>query len=50
MEQLRDNLGALQVMLDEGQQERLDAASRVRLGYPHDFLNERRAVLEPQEL
>lgn len=50
VEQLRDNLGALQVTLDEGQQERLDAASRVRLGYPHDFLNERRAVLEPQQL
>lgn len=36
--QLEDNLGALEVTLDEGQQARLQAASAIDLGFPHDFL------------
>ncbi len=36
--QLEDNLGALDVMLDGGQLARLDEASRIELGFPHDFL------------
>lgn len=43
--QIRDNLGAPDVRLDDTQLERLDAATRVRLGYPHDFLRERRAAI-----
>lgn len=45
--QLRDNLGALGVSLDHTHLERLETASRVRLGYPHDFLNKRRAMFTP---
>ncbi len=45
--QLRDNLGALGVRLDHTHLERLETASRVRLGYPHDFLNKRRAMFTP---
>jgi aryl-alcohol dehydrogenase-like predicted oxidoreductase len=37
-EQLHDNLGALNVMLSADHLERLDAASQVDLGFPHDFL------------
>jgi len=36
--QLDDNLGALEVNLDEGQRARLQAASAIDLGFPHDFL------------
>jgi aryl-alcohol dehydrogenase-like predicted oxidoreductase len=36
--QLKDNLGALDVTLGPSQLEKLDAASRVDLGFPHDFL------------
>lgn len=36
--QLEDNLGALEVFLDPPMLERLEAASRVELGFPHDFL------------
>lgn len=36
--QLEDNLGALEVSLDEGQRARLQAASAIELGFPHDFL------------
>ncbi len=36
--QLRDNLAALDVNLTPGQRERLETASRIRLGFPHDFL------------
>ncbi|MFF2846319.1 aldo/keto reductase [Streptomyces sp. NPDC058001] len=43
--QIRDNLGARDVRLDGAQLERLDAAARVRPGYPHEFLNERRAAI-----
>ncbi len=37
-EQLQDNLGALAVKLDPAQLQRLDAASAVALGFPHDFM------------
>jgi aryl-alcohol dehydrogenase-like predicted oxidoreductase len=36
--QLQDNLGALDVVLDESQAARLEAASAIELGFPHDFL------------
>ncbi len=36
--QMRDNLGAVDVRLDDDQLARLDAVSAVDLGYPHDFL------------
>lgn len=36
--QLENNLGALEVSLDEGQGVRLQAASAIDLGFPHDFL------------
>ncbi len=36
--QLRDNLGCLEFALGPEQMSRLDAASRVDLGFPHDFL------------
>jgi aryl-alcohol dehydrogenase-like predicted oxidoreductase len=35
--QLRDNLGCLEVTLDSEHLERLDEASRIELGFPHDF-------------
>src|SRR3546814_12660511 len=38
MEQFEDNLGALDVVLSEDQRGRLESASRVSLGFPHDFL------------
>jgi aryl-alcohol dehydrogenase-like predicted oxidoreductase len=37
LEQFRDNLACLDVRLDDAQVGRLDAASRVELGFPHDF-------------
>jgi aryl-alcohol dehydrogenase-like predicted oxidoreductase len=46
-EQLKDHLGALNVMLDEEQVRRLDAVTAIALGYPHDLnrLPEQRAVM-----
>jgi aryl-alcohol dehydrogenase-like predicted oxidoreductase len=38
MRQYMDNIAALGVTLNAGQLERLDAASRAPLGFPHDFL------------
>ena len=38
--QLEDNLGAVDVTLDEGQLKRLNEASRLDLGFPHNFLME----------
>lgn len=38
LEQLQDSLGASAVKLDAGQLERLAEVSKVRLGFPHDFL------------
>jgi len=37
LEQFRDNLACLDLTLDAEQLGRLDAASRVELGFPHDF-------------
>lgn len=39
-EQLDDNLGCLEFELDAEQRQRLDEASRIELGFPHDFLQE----------
>ena len=39
MAQLDDNLAALDITLDEDQLARLDAASRIEPGFPHDFLS-----------
>jgi aryl-alcohol dehydrogenase-like predicted oxidoreductase len=46
VDQIRDNLAALDVRLDDDQLARLDTATRVDLGYPHDWLDEdhRRAL------
>jgi aryl-alcohol dehydrogenase-like predicted oxidoreductase len=40
VEQLRDNLGALDVTLGPEHLERLDEVSRVEPGFPHDFLSQ----------
>ncbi|MBA4863492.1 aldo/keto reductase [Streptomyces sp. PSKA54] len=45
--QIRANLTAVSVRLDASQLERLDAATRVRDGYPHDFLQRHSAALAP---
>jgi aryl-alcohol dehydrogenase-like predicted oxidoreductase len=37
LEQFRDNLACLDLKLDEAQLGRLDAASRIELGFPHHF-------------
>ena len=37
LEQFRDNLACLDLKLDEPQVARLDAASHIELGFPHDF-------------
>ena len=37
MEQFRDNLACLDLSLGEKQVARLDAASHIELGFPHDF-------------
>lgn len=37
--QLEDNLGALDVVLEQRHLDRLDEASRIELGFPHDFLS-----------
>ncbi|MGW0026132.1 aldo/keto reductase [Rhodococcus sp. NPDC003383] len=50
VEQLRDNIGALAVDLEDDHLTRLDDATRIRLGYPHDFLDglyERRTLPPP---
>ncbi len=36
--QLEDNLASLQLQLEPAHVERLEAASRIELGFPHDFL------------
>lgn len=38
--QLQDNLAALDVKLSPDQMQRLDAVTKIDLGFPHDFLNE----------
>lgn len=50
VEQVRDNLGALDVRLDADHVARLDDATRIRLGYPHEFLDQRAALLTPEGL
>ncbi len=37
--QLKDNLGCLEVTLGSEHLQRLDEASRIELGFPHDFFN-----------
>lgn len=37
LDQFRDNLACLDLRLDDAQRARLDASSRVELGFPHDF-------------
>jgi aryl-alcohol dehydrogenase-like predicted oxidoreductase len=43
--QLRDNLGCLDFTLAPDQLTRLDAASRIDLGFPHDFLVSARSYI-----
>ena len=47
VQQLQDNLGALQVQLPPEQLAALEEASRIDYGFPHDFLagNEIRNIL-----
>jgi aryl-alcohol dehydrogenase-like predicted oxidoreductase len=45
--QLRDNLAATRLQLDDEHFARLDAVSDVRLGYPHEFLRDRCPTLSP---
>lgn len=45
VEQVTDNLAAAELQLDDDHVIRLDAASEVRLGYPHDFLREQFPML-----
>jgi hypothetical protein len=40
LEQLADNLGALDVTLQPDHLHRLDEASRIDMGFPHNFLGE----------
>ncbi len=47
VEQIRDSLAAVDVDLDNSHVERLDAASRVELGYPHEFLQMKADRLGP---
>lgn len=49
-DQLADNLGALAVALTDEQVARLDAASAVPLGFPHDLLASRRGALFAKRL
>ena len=46
IEQLNDNLGALNVNLSEEQQTRLDEVSKVDRPFPHDFLDRVRTVIQ----
>jgi len=39
IEQLKDNLASLELTLTADQRERLDRASQIQMGFPHDFLN-----------
>ncbi|MBP2680126.1 MAG: putative oxidoreductase, aryl-alcohol dehydrogenase like protein [Deltaproteobacteria bacterium] len=43
--QLRDNLGALDITLGPEQLARLDEASKIDLGFPHDFLAQARSYI-----
>lgn len=48
--QLRDNLGATTVTLRDEHVAQLENASRISMGYPHEFLHQRRALLSPDAL
>ena len=37
LEQVKDNLGSIEVKLDQPHLDRLDEVSRMELGFPHDF-------------
>ena len=37
LDQVKDNLACVEVKLDQQQIERLDAVSRIEMGFPHDF-------------
>jgi len=37
LEQVKDNLSCIEIKLDASQIQRLDEASRIELGFPHDF-------------
>jgi aryl-alcohol dehydrogenase-like predicted oxidoreductase len=39
MEQLKDNLASVEVTLSADQLARLEAVSKIEMGFPHDFLN-----------
>ena len=43
--QLQDNLGSLDLTLEPSQLEKLDAASKIDLGFPHDFLIQARSYI-----
>jgi aryl-alcohol dehydrogenase-like predicted oxidoreductase len=43
--QLADNLGALELQLPPAALAKLDAASQIELGFPHDFLTQVRGVI-----
>ncbi len=43
-QQIRENLGVLEVSLTTQQMEQLDEASRIELGYPHDYLCKTRPI------
>lgn len=38
VEQMQDSLGAVAVRLDPAHAKQLDAATKIELGYPHEFL------------
>jgi aryl-alcohol dehydrogenase-like predicted oxidoreductase len=44
--QLTDNLGAMRVMLSAAQLQRLEEASAVALGFPHDIIQKSRPLLD----
>lgn len=48
-EQMADNLGAVDVELEESHVKRLDEASQIELGYPHEFLQYKVDLLGPPE-
>lgn len=37
--QIKDNIGCLDVVLDDAQLKQIDAATKIDLGFPHDMLN-----------
>jgi hypothetical protein len=39
MQQLENNLGTLEVSLDAAQMAKLEEASKIELGFPHDMLS-----------